>query len=137
MRLTMEDNRDPRWSDADLALIDAKVGEAMALSPRLEVSPDGTTPLGSDERRWMLTGSFREIAKATSLDNLACAPAVLLEQFSVLAIMRNQHLKGELVQLIRVFMIAYAEPATSQEASACLDQMERLARKAHALQKRP
>lgn len=136
MRLNMQDNRDPRWNEADLAMIDKKVAEAMALAPRLEVAPGGKG-LTEDERRWMLTASFREIVKATSLDNLMCAPAALLEQFSVLALLRNQNVKGELVQLIRVFMIAYAEPSTNREASACLDAMEKLARTALSVQKRP
>jgi hypothetical protein len=137
MRLNTQDNRDPRWSAEDLASIDAKVDEAMALSPRLEIAPDGKTVATEEERRWMLTASFREIAKATSVDNVVCAPAAMLEQFSALALAKNQNIKGELVQLIRVFMMAYAEPSTNCEALACLDAMEKIARKALSLQKQP
>jgi hypothetical protein len=140
MRLNVMDNRDPRWSDEDNEAIASKVEEAMALSPRLEILPVGGKVGGvltDDERRWMLTASFREIVKATSLDNLVCAPAAMLEQFAVLAGVRNHNIKGELVQLIRVFMMAYAEPSTNLEASRCLDEMERVARKALAAQSNP
>ncbi|WP_321820726.1 MULTISPECIES: hypothetical protein [unclassified Burkholderia] len=135
-RLFVFDNRDPRWSEEQVALIDRKVEEAMAILPRLEIAPDGI-PLTSEERRWMLTSSFREIAKATSLDNLACAPAAMLEQFAVMALRRNHNVKGELVQLIRVFMMAYANPETSEAASQCLVAMEQLMRQGRAAEKRP
>jgi hypothetical protein len=138
MRTNIIDNRDPRWSEADLAIIDAKVEEAMALVPRLTVADDnGTTAYGPEERRWLLTSSFRDIVKATSLDNLVAAPPALLEQFSVLALIHNENVKGELVQLIRVFMIAYAEPRTNRAASSLLDELEALAKQAVRTQARP
>jgi hypothetical protein len=125
MRINSVDNRDPRWTDMENAAIEAKVDEAMNLSPRLEIM-SGESYLSQKERRAVLVGSFREIAKATSIDNVVAAPPALLEQFSVIALQRNHNVKGELVQMIRIFMMAYADPSTNQHASDCLAALEKM-----------
>ena len=128
-RIVTPDNRDARWSVFDNAAIERKVDEVMATHPRLEVETGGAA-LSQEERRAMLVGTFREIVKATSLDNLLCAPPELLEQYAVLALLKNENVKGLLVSLIRSFMMAYAHPLTSQSATIALEGIEKLGREA-------
>ena len=72
----------------------------------------------------MLTTTFREIVKATSLDTLMTAPPALLEQLAVLALANNENVKGILVQVIRVFMLLWGSPETNALARQVLQDME-------------
>ncbi|WP_321935448.1 hypothetical protein [Paraburkholderia sp. J8-2] len=137
MQLHEIGNRDPRWSDEDNERIESKVDEAMAIVPRVRAVDEDGAPMSPEQRRLILLTTFREIVKATSLDNLMCAPAAMLEQFAVLALARNDSVMGELVQIIRVFMIAYSDPSTNEEACGLLRQLDVLARKALAAQQQP
>ncbi len=119
-------NRDPRWAlEVDVAIAQ-KVRDAMALSPRLELSQDGKTPVPARVREEMLLKSFREIVKATSLDTLMTAPPALLEQLSVMAVLNNENVKGILVQVIRVFMSLWGAPETNAAARKLLLDMEKM-----------
>lgn len=119
-----QNNRDPRWSPEVDAAIAMKVAESMAFAPRLEASQDGFTPVSSQEREVLLTVSYREIVKATSLDTLMAAPPGLLEQLSVLALVNNENIKGILVQVIRVYMLLWGTPETNALARQILVDME-------------
>lgn len=115
------------------ALVAQKVEQAMANPrPRLELA-DSNGVIPKDMRAHMLTVSFREIAKAVGPDTLATAPADLLEQFSAIAVQRQHNIKGELVQLVRTFLIAYAYPETTQAASAAIDSLTDAAQRALAM----
>ena len=123
MRFNSFDNSDPRWDQRTRNAIDAKVDEAMALAPRLEIGGiEG--PLSQEERRVMLRASFNEFVKGASLDHFLTAPPALLEQLSVMALIKNHNIKGELVQLLRVFMMAYADPELNEVARTALASME-------------
>lgn len=130
MRVKVNDNRDPRWSDDENAAIDQKVEEALAFYPRVKITGLEGGDFSEPERRLLLTSAFREIAKATSVDNVACAPAALLEGFAIVALSRNHDIKTLLAQLVRVFMIVYSEPALTDDAVAALQGVEHLAAKA-------
>lgn len=123
MRIRTDDNADPRWDDETLKAIGKMVDAAMARAPRLELAWEGgaATP---EERRQVLLSSFREFAKGTSVDHLLTTPPGLLEQFSVLALTRNHNIKGELVQLIRVFVMAYSDPELHLHACQALADLE-------------
>jgi hypothetical protein len=123
-----KDNRDPRWTPQIDAAIEMKVAEAMRFAPRLELSPDGNSPCGDRERKVLLTTSFREIVKATSIDTLMTAPPALLEQLSVLAVVNNENVKGILIQVIRVYMMLWGTPETNEYARQLLLDMENAAR---------
>ncbi|MFC7462335.1 hypothetical protein [Hydrogenophaga defluvii] len=123
MRFNPPDNSDPRWDETTRQAIERKVDEAMALAPRLEI--DSTAgPLSHEERRVVLRASFNEFVKGASLDHLMTAPPALLEQFSVMALVKDHNIKGELVQLIRVFMMAYADPELNEAARQALASLE-------------
>ncbi len=122
------DNRDPRWSPEIDAAIAAKVAEAISFQPRLSISRDGTTPASAVDREVLLTVSFREIVKATSIDTLVTAPPALLEQLSVLALANNENVKGILVQVVRTFMMLWGSPETNQDARQILLEMEEAVR---------
>lgn len=123
MRFKAQDNSDPRWDDLTRKAIESRVDEAMALAPRLEIGGiEG--PLSQEERRFMLRASFNEFVKGASLDHLMAAPPALLEQFSVMALTKNHNVKGELVQLIRVFMMAYSDPELHDAACNALASLE-------------
>jgi hypothetical protein len=128
MLLHQKDNRDPRWTPEIDAAIEKKVSEAMAFAPRLELSADGKTPNPEKDRKVLLTTSFREIVKATSIDTLMTAPPALLEQLSVLAVVNNENVKGILVQVIRVYMMLWGTPETNEYARQLLLDMEAAAR---------
>lgn len=121
------DNRDSRWPPEIDAAIEMKVAEAMAFAPRLELSSDGKSNPVKD-REVLLTTSFREIVKATSIDTLMTAPPALLEQLSVLAVVNNENVKGILVQVIRVYMMLWGTPETNEYARQLLLDMEAAAR---------
>lgn len=123
---TMQNNRDPRWPPEVDAAIALKVAEAMQYAPRLELG--AASPGMAPSREELLTVSFREIVKATSLDTLLTAPPALLEQLSVLAIVNNENVKGILVQLIRVYMMLWGTPETNGYAQEVLREMEEVAR---------
>lgn len=128
MRLVQPDNRDPRWTPEIDAAIARKVAQAMSFAPRLELSRGGDVGIGKVDREVMLTTSFREIVKATSLDTLITAPPALLEQLSVLAVVNNENVKGILVQVIRVYMMLWGTPETNAFARQLLVEMENAAR---------
>lgn len=122
------DNRDPRWGPEVDAQIEAKVLESMSYPPRLSLSNDGAVPLSESDRKQMLTISYREIVKATSLDTLMTAPPALLEQMAILAVVNNENVKGILVQVIRVYMMLWGTPETNDYARQLLLDMEEAAR---------
>lgn len=103
--------------------VQAKVAEALAIESGIRLARDGL-PLPEAERRLLLEVAFRDIAKATSVDHLKTAPADLLENFAVIALQRNHSVQGELVQLIRLFLMAYADPATTHEATRLVTELE-------------
>ena len=121
-------NRDVRWSrDVDIAIAN-KVEQAMTFPPRLELGRfKNKTPYSESERKAVLTVSFREIVKATSLDTLTLAPPALLEQLSVLAVLNNENVKGILVQVIRIYMLLWGTPETNDSARRLLLDMEKFA----------
>lgn len=123
--LKIRDNRDSRWTDSDIAAIDAKIDEAMALKPRLTLTTK-VGPMSEEERRAMLSTSIREIAKATSMDNVVRAPPAILEQFSILAVQANHCVTGELAQVIDMYMMAYADPETNELTSDWLASIQQL-----------
>lgn len=124
MPLNQQDNRDPRWNPEIDDAIKMKVAEAMAFAPRLELSSDGKSAYSTQDREILLTTSFREIVKATSIDTLMTAPPALLEQLSVLAVVNNENVKGILVQVIRVYMLLWGTPETNDYARQLLLDME-------------
>lgn len=128
MKFNTANNRDPRWTPDVDAAIASKVAEAMAFAPRLSLSGDGTKPVTETEREWILTVSFREVVKATSLDTLMTAPPALLEQLSILALVNNENVKGILVQVIRVYMLLWGTPETNALARQVLLDMEQAVR---------
>ena len=116
----------PAHPDADTALqnaVAAKVEEALAIPSGIRLARDGE-PLPTQERRQLLTLAFTQVARATSVAHLATAPADLLENFAVIALQRNHNIEGELVQVIRLFLMAYADPSTTQEATRLMGEME-------------
>jgi len=116
-------------TDATLqAAVAAKVEEAMAIPSGIRLARDGE-PLPEGERRQLLTLAFAQVARATSLDHLMTAPADLLENFAVIALQRNHSIEGELVQVIRLFLMAYADPATTHEATRLMGEMEAVLQK--------
>lgn len=122
--INAQNNRDPRWGPEVDAAIAQKVAESIAFAPRLEASRDGATPVTAQEREVLLTVSYREIVKATSLDTLMTAPPALLEQLSVLALVNNENIKGILVQVIRAYMLLWGTPETNAIARDMLQEME-------------
>ena len=128
MKLNAKDNRNPRWSPDVDAAIASKVAQAMAFTPRLVLSEDGKTACSQEDREFLLTASFREIVKATSLDTLMTAPPALLEQLAVLALVNNENVKGILVQVIRVYMLLWGSPETNELARQVLLDMEEAAK---------
>lgn len=124
MKFNTPDNRDPRWGPEVDAAIALKVAQAVSFAPRLVISRDGVNPCEREEREAVLTATFREIVKATSLDTLMTAPPALLEQLAVLALANNENVKGILVQVIRVFMLLWGSPETNALARQVLQDME-------------
>lgn len=137
MRVKVIDNRDPRWTDDDNAVIDQKVDEALGMFPRVRITGMPGGDFDEVERRILLYHAFREIARATSIDNVRCAPAVSLEAFTVVAYARRHNITAMLTQLLRVFMIAYCETATTEDATSLLTALEKLAGKALSIPGRP
>ena len=121
---SIADNSDPRWSPEIHKAIESKVVQAMGFQPRLSLSTDGKAPTSEEQRKYLLTITFREIVKATSIDTLMTAPPALLEQLSVLALVNNENVKGILVQVIRVFMLLWGTPETNELARQFLVDME-------------
>jgi hypothetical protein len=103
--------------------IQAKVAQAMAIASGIRLARDGQ-PLPEAERQAFLLLSFREVVRATSIDHLMSAPADLLENFAVMALQRRQSIEGELVQLIRLFLMAYADPETTADATRLVQGLE-------------
>lgn len=128
MSFNTTDNRDTRWAPEVNEAIASKVAQAMAFAPRLSLSDNGIKPVTETEREWMLTVSFREIVKATSIDTLMTAPPALLEQLSILAVVNNENVKGILVQVIRVYMLLWGTPETNALARQFLLDMEQAVR---------
>ena len=126
--LRIAENSDPRWPPEIHEAIESKVAQAMGFQPRLSLSADGKTPASEEQRRNLLTITFREIVKATSIDTLMTAPPALLEQLSVLALVNNENVKGILVQVIRVFMLLWGTPETNDLARKFLVDMEEAAK---------
>jgi hypothetical protein len=106
----------------------AKVEEALAIPSGIRLARDGE-PLPADERRQLLTLAFTQMARATSIAHLSTTPADLLENFAVIALQRNHSIEGELVQMIRLFLMAYADPATTHEATRLMGEMEAVLQK--------
>lgn len=119
----MTESQDPRCGDSIESLVQAKVAEALAIPSGIRLARDGE-PLPEAERRLLLEVAFRDVARATSVDHLMTAPADLLENFAVIALQRNHSIQGELVQLIRLFLMAYADPATTHEATRLVSELE-------------
>lgn len=124
MALSAKDNRDPRWSAQIDDAIAAKVTQSLGFAPRLSLSSDGATPVSEKDREVLLTTTYREIVKATSIDTLTTAPPALLEQLSVLALINNENVKGILVQVIRAYMMLWGTPETNHLAQQILLDME-------------
>ena len=100
----------------------------MAIPSGIRLARDGE-PLPADERRQLLTLAFTQVARATSVAHLSTTPADLLENFAVIALQRNHSIEGELVQVIRLFLMAYADPSTTHEATRLMGEMESVLQK--------
>ena len=119
----MTDHTLPHPDPVTEARIQAKVAEAMPLTGGLRLARDGE-PLPDAERQALLTVALRQLVSGTSIDHVASAPADLLENLAVMAFQRNQSLEGELVQLIRLFFMAYADPETTADATQLVQGLE-------------
>lgn len=101
----------------------------VALSHRFHCElahPKTGLALNEEERRKALTALFSEIAKSMGLERFAETPVERLDQFAVMSVVNNHDTGGLLRSLVNSFMIAYANPKTSERAFQALLQIEGL-----------
>lgn len=83
-------------------------------------------PLTQVEQRAALGQLFKDIGERAGLEVLFETPAVLLEQFCIMSVVKNHDTAG-LVKTIRSsFMITYLNPETSDRAYQHLEGLEAL-----------
>lgn len=108
-------------------LISERVDVALAHRFRLELADPATgQPLSAAQRRANLTVLFGEIAKVMGVERFAETPVERLDQFTVMSVVKNHDTAGLLRSLVNSFMIAYANPETSDEAFQALLTLEAL-----------
>lgn len=108
-------------------LIAERVDVALAHRFRLELADAKTgQPLSAAQRRANLTVLFGEIAKGMGVERFAETPVERLDQFTVMSVVKNHDTAGLLKSLVNSFMIAYANPETSDEAFQALSKLEAL-----------
>lgn len=73
-----------------------------------------------------LESNFTDVAQRLGVEFFHSLPAVALEQFALMSIMRNEDCAGMLKSLINSFMVAYITQDTSGEAFAHLQGLEGL-----------
>lgn len=73
-----------------------------------------------------LSRNFTDVANRLGVEFFMGLPAVLLEQFTLMSIMRNEDCAGLLKSLINSFMITYVTPETSGTAFSHLEGLEAL-----------
>jgi hypothetical protein len=90
---------------------------------RLELAGVG---LDSEKIESIIVDQFIDIARRLGVDFFRSTPAVVLEQFTIMAIQRNEDTAGLLKSLINSFMLAYLTPESSQRAFEHLTGLEGL-----------
>lgn len=109
----------------------AKYAEVQALSVgpasgrRLELSFAGATPELIKEQ---VLPQLIDIGRRLGTEFLMNSPAVMLEQFSIMAIMRNEDTAGLISSLLNGFMLAYMTPETVDGAVTQLNGLSALRR---------
>lgn len=73
-----------------------------------------------------LSISFADVGARLGIQFLQALPAVALEQFTLMSIMRNEDCAGLLKSLINSFMVTYMTQATSAAAFGHLEGLEAL-----------
>ena len=108
-------------------MIGKRVDVALSHRFRCELSDSKTgKPVSPQERRRTLTVLFGEIAKGMGVERFAETPVERLDQFAVMSLVNNHDTAGLLRSLVNSFMIAYADPDTSNQAFQALLQIEAL-----------
>lgn len=82
--------------------------------------------MAGEQRRKALTALFGEIAKGMGVERFAETPVERLDQFAVMSVVKNHDTAGLLRSLVNSFMIAYANPETSDRAFKALLNIEAL-----------
>lgn len=115
------------WIDAGAAAaVERKVAAAMEVPHfRLQLALDGG-PVGDDRRREILSASFAQLRMALGAERFDATPAEVLDQLTVMSVIRDHDTRGLLVSLVNSFMIAYVTPETCDGAYTCLEELERL-----------
>lgn len=73
-----------------------------------------------------LANNFRDVAERLGIQFFQSLPAVVLEQFALMSIMRNEDCAGLLKSLINSFMLTYLTQESSGEAFGHLQGLEAL-----------
>lgn len=109
------------------AIVAERVDAALQHQFRCELG-DPTTgeAMSSEQRRKTLTLLFCEIAKGMGVERFAETPVERLDQFAVMSVAKNHDTAGLLRSLVNSFMIAYANPETSDRAFKALLNIEAL-----------
>lgn len=108
-------------------LIAERVDVALAHRFRLELADAATgQPQSAAQRHTNLTVLFGEIAKGMGVERFAETPVERLDQFAVMSVVKNHDTAGLLTSLMNSFMIAYANPETSERAFEALVTLEAL-----------
>lgn len=114
-------------NDVLKTLVAERVDVAMTHRFRCQLAdPKTGGPLSDDERRETLTVLFSEIAKGMGVERFADTPVERLDQFAVMSVVNNHDTAGLLRSLVNSFMIAYANPDTSDQAFQALLKIEAL-----------
>lgn len=92
---------------------------------RLQLARDGE-PLSGAQRADALEVLFSEIIDALGVERFGVLPIEVLDQFSVMSLVRNHDTRGMLVSLIHSFMAGYCTPQTHVAAYQCLQRLEQL-----------
>ena len=95
----------------------------VATGRRLELAGYSLT---AEELETAVVKQFVDIARRIGAEFLLKTPGVALEQFAIMAIMRNQDTAGLLKSLINSFLVAYMTPETSERAFTHLVGLESL-----------
>lgn len=73
-----------------------------------------------------LSRNFTDVASRLSVEFFMGMPPALLEQFTLISIMRNEDCAGLIKSLINSFMLTYVTPETSATAFSHLEVLEAL-----------
>lgn len=90
-----------------------------------DLRPSGYN-ITAEQLREGLSRNFTDVANRLGVEFFMGLPAVLLEQFTLMSIMRNEDCAGLLKSLINSFMLTYSTPETAASSFSHLEGLETL-----------